>query len=99
MIIDKKDICIIILSVMLLVCLLVIGGQHEKIQTLESEEEMQTANLFNMTGPHSNLRIIENVSEQVFKIKRPPHYIGTRFNSRYRLIKYKEKESNAIRIY
>lgn len=37
MIIDKKDICIIILSVMLLVCLLIIGGQHEKIQTLESE--------------------------------------------------------------
>ena len=69
MIIDKKDMCIIILSVMLLVCLLVIGGQHEKIQTLESEEEMQTANLFNMTGPHSNLRIIENVSEHVFKIK------------------------------
>ena len=37
MIIDKKDICIIILSVMLLVCLLIIGGQYEKIQTLESE--------------------------------------------------------------
>ena len=37
MIIDKKDMCIIILSVMLLVCLLIIGGQHEKIQTLESE--------------------------------------------------------------
>ena len=37
MIIDKKDICIIILSVMLLVCLLIISGQYEKIQTLESE--------------------------------------------------------------
>ena len=37
MVIDKKDMCIIILSVMLLVCLLIIGGQHEKIQTLESE--------------------------------------------------------------
>ena len=76
--------------------------EHTHIYIRENnlkEEEMQTANLFNMTGPHSNLRIIENVSEQVFKIKRPPHYIGTRFNFGYKLVKYKEKESNAIRIY
>lgn len=71
---------------------------HIYINKNFTKEELGDApgmNLYNLTGPHSNIRILENVSECVFKIKRLKGNVAVIFNYGYRLVKIpKNQDSN-----